>query len=131
MVELVIMGTKTVAETKPKKRRVKDPETFRERAQRASEADVSAKPKRLAKARESGKKVTSPIFRPISKVGRFLVPTYFRNSWAELKQVSWPKFGRSLHLTFAVIVFAVVIAATVAAIDFGLDKIFKALIIDK
>ena len=118
-------------QSKPKKRRVKDAETFRERAERVSEKPKDKQPRRLGKAAESGKKATQPVLRPLGKVGRLLIPAYFRNSWEELRLVTWPKFGRSLHLTFAVIVFAVIIAATVAAIDYGLDKIFRALIIDK
>lgn len=59
------------------------------------------------------------------KVGRFLVPKYFRNSWAELRQVTWPDRMQTVRLTFAVIAFATVFGVVIAIVDFGLDKLFR------
>ncbi|HEX8762654.1 MAG TPA: preprotein translocase subunit SecE, partial [Candidatus Saccharimonadales bacterium] len=64
-------------------------------------------------------------FKPFRIIGLILVPPYFRNSWKELRQVTWPTFPVSLRLTFAVIIFAVVFGLFVALLDFGLGKLFK------
>lgn len=121
---------------KPAKRRVKNPESFRERALKA--AEESDKPKRVAKVRSGGVSVIGTIFRPIGRVltpigrlkpvrllGKVLLPPYVRNSWRELKQVTWPNWQQSRQLTFAVLIFAVLFGAVIALVDFGLDKLFK------
>lgn len=58
-------------------------------------------------------------------LGLIFWPPYFRNSWKELRQVTWPNGSQSRQLTTAVIVFATVFGLLVAVLDFGLDKIFK------
>lgn len=121
---------------KTKKRVVKNPETFRERA--AKSVDEGEKPnKRILPVRiikgvfqpigRLLKTVFGPIFRlkPVRFIGRILVPEYFRSSWRELKLVKWPTIKQSYQLTFAVIVFAFVFGITIAIVDFGLDKLFK------
>jgi preprotein translocase SecE subunit len=65
-------------------------------------------------------------FRFIGKwLGLILLPPYVRNSFQELKLVTWPNFRQTLRLTFAVLAFSVVFGAFIAAIDYGLDKLFK------
>lgn len=121
---------------KTKKRLVKNPETFRERALRANE--ISDKPKRSDKFKRTGSKATSPLFKPIGwalntvfdrkpfrLIGRILLPVYLRNSFRELKLVAWPNRRQSRDLTFAVLAFATVFGAVVALVDYGLDKLFK------
>lgn len=135
--------SKPVKKTTAKKRIVKNPETFRERAIKASE--TSDKPKRSARLKTVGGKVTKPVFRPIGKafgkifglrvfrvlkkplriLGRILLPMYLRDSWKELRLVVWPNWKQSRDLTFAVLVFASIFGAIVAAVDFGLDRLFK------
>lgn len=118
-------------ESKPK-RRVRNPDTFRDRAIKATES--SSKPKKTGWL----KRIFGPIFRPIGKalqpvfnwkpirvVGKVIFPAYFRNSWRELKQVTWPNWKQSRQLTFAVLIFAVVFGAAIALVDYGLDKIFR------
>jgi preprotein translocase subunit SecE len=137
-----------MAESKPSaaqkaKRIVKNPETFRERAVKASEA--GDKPKRLARLKQVGGRVTSPVVRPVATasgkvfglkpfrllrrplrlIGKILLPSYFRNSWQELKQVTWPNWQQSRQLTSAVLIFAFIFGALVAIVDYGLDKVFK------
>lgn len=120
---------------KPKRRLIKKVETVREKAEKASEdSSKSKQPRRLHTTK---RRVAAPfhvVGRSAKKLGRFkvlriigyiLVPPYFRNSWKELRQVTWPKFGDSLRLTSAVFVFAAVFSALVALLDFGLDKVFK------
>lgn len=130
-----------MAEKQPTKgkRRVKNPETFRERAVKAVEE--SQKPTKATRLKSSSTKATGPmrksarkitqakslrfLHKPARIVGKILVPTYFRNSWAELKLVTWPNWKQSRQLTVAVLIFAVIFGASIALVDLGLDKIFK------
>lgn len=109
---------------KPKaKRLVKNPETFRERALKASQdAD---QPKKAAKLKSAGGKVAKPTAGPLKKFLRILTPKYIRNSWQELRKVTWPSWKESRQLTFAVLIFAVIFGAIIALVDFGLDKLFR------
>jgi preprotein translocase SecE subunit len=68
-------------------------------------------------------------FRVFRIIGRIFYPRYFRNSIAELRQVSWPDRLTTFRLTYAVIIFSVLFGAIVAVVDFGLDKLFKEFII--
>jgi preprotein translocase subunit SecE len=119
-----------------KKRLVKNPETFRERALKAGEA--GDKPSKRSRLKSIFSKVLSPVgrlfkvlgrflarFKALRFIGRIILPRYLRTSWQELKQVKWPNWQESRRLTFAVILFAVVFGALIAAVDFGLDKLFR------
>lgn len=127
-------------EPKSVKRIVKSPETFRERAVKA--AEEGDKPKRTSSVKTFIGKILKPIFRPIGKllrrigrlkpikfVGKIIFPEYFRSSWRELKLVRWPNWKQSRQLTFAVLVFAVIFGVTIAVVDYGLDKIFRNLLL--
>lgn len=116
--------------TKPKRRTVKKAETVREKVEKAEDSQ----PRRL----QTTKRRAGAPFRAIGRGGRrlnkikpfrilgfIIVPPYFRNSWKELRQVTWPSFPTALRLTFAVIAFAIVFGGLVALLDFGLDKLFK------
>ena len=115
-----------------KRRLVKKAETVREKAEKA--ADSSKQPRRL----QTTKKRAAAPFRAVARGGRrlnrvkpfrilgfIIVPPYFRNSWKELRQVTWPKFRDSIRLTFAVFAFAAVFGVLVYILDFILDKVFK------
>jgi preprotein translocase SecE subunit len=76
--------------------------------------------------------------RQIAKLGRFrvfrwisyiFVPPYVRNSWRELRLVTWPNGRQTRQLVNAVIIFSVVFGIIVAIVDFGLDKLFKEIIL--
>ena len=120
-----------------KVRRVKNPETFREKALKANEPKVSKKSyvstpikKVFSPISEGYKKFRSfesmqPIFKVLNIIGKVVFPKYFRNSYQELKQVTWPTLKNGLKLTWAVIVFAVVFGLSIAALDWGLSKVFK------
>ena len=123
----------------PKRRMRKSSETVRQRA--ASEAQDSAKPRRLRRslneagrplqaARDVGRKeYYLPL--PDNKLGRFLnkrrraMPRYFREAWSELRQVVWPSRKETWKLTLAVFTFAIVFALLVSLTDYGLDKLFR------
>jgi len=131
----------------PKRRLVKNPETFRERAVKAAEA--SEKPNRQHRFREAGSKIVSPVTKPIGSTARtvfarqpfrfigkalgfisqFIFPRYFRQSWQELRLVKWPNWRESRRLTTAVLIFAIVFGAIIALVDYGLDKLFKQLLV--
>jgi preprotein translocase SecE subunit len=128
-----------MADDKPEqknKRRVKNPETFRERALKASE--TGGKPDRTAGVKRAGGKLAKPAAKPLKKasrskplriLGKILAPAYLRNSWAELKKVTWPDAKQSRALTGAVLIFAIVFGVIVAAVDWGLDRIFRDIIL--
>lgn len=119
------MADKKPAKAKAK-RLVKNPETFRERALKASE--TSGKPTRSTGVKQAGGKLASPLaplLKFLRRIGRIILPAYFRNSWRELRLVTWPTWKQSRQLTFAVLVFAVIFGALIAVVDYGLDKIFR------
>lgn len=68
-------------------------------------------------------------FKPVHILGLIIVPRYFRNSWRELRQVTWPNGRESRRLTSAVLLFAVVFGILIAVADYGLDKVFKKVIL--
>ena len=128
-----------MAESKPKKRRLRPAETVRERTEKATKAP--AKPRRLTRATKTAAKpikAASNFGRreyylpmPENKVGRFLnkrrhiVPSYFRNSWRELRMVTWPSRRETWKLTFAVFMFAIIFGVVISITDYGLDKLFR------
>ena len=67
--------------------------------------------------------------RVVRFIGRLLGFTYIRDSWRELRKVTWPSFRESLRLTAAVIVFSVIFGAIIAVVDFGLDKVFRQILL--
>jgi preprotein translocase SecE subunit len=110
-------------------------QTVREKAE--SSQKQAAKPKRQGVLRLTGRFIAAPfrfIGRGIGKlgkykifriIGRILWPAYFRNSFKELKQVTWPNRRESWQLTSAVIIFSIIFGVLIAVVDFGLDKVFK------
>lgn len=131
---------------KGKHRKVKNPETFRQKAVKASENNgkegtlkkailrILAVIYRISPFRALLKwlintKLVKLIWKIIRKpariIGLIIVPRYVRNSWKELKLVTWPSFKTSRKLTYAVIIFAIVFGVVVAAVDFVFNKLFK------
>jgi preprotein translocase SecE subunit len=62
-------------------------------------------------------------------IGRILGFTFVRGSWRELRQVTWPTRREGFRLTTAVIMFSTIFALILAGVDWGLDKIFKQLLL--
>lgn len=128
---------------KPVKRRIKNPETFREKSQKAS-VD-SDKLSLYGKLKAMLGKVIKPainlvktvfhrlngvqpfkfIFKLLHWLGLAIAPPYIRSSLVELKQVTWPTRPKSRQLTTAVLIFAIVFGTVVAIVDYGLDKLFR------
>lgn len=64
-------------------------------------------------------------FKVFRVIGYIIVPPYVRNSWRELRLVTWPNFVEAWRLTYAVLIFSIIFGVVVALLDFGLDKVFK------
>lgn len=137
-----MVETKTEAEKKP---RVRKTETVRERNEKATakaEAKANKQPKR--RVRKVASKATKPLRKPLRFIswpfrtkpmrfigrwmGKILWPTYFRNSWKEIKMVKWPTRRETWKLTLAVLVFALVFGLAAAGTDFVLDKIIRRIV---
>ncbi len=124
---------------KSKKRRLRPAQTMRERAEHATVQN--SKPKRGRKVTQAIKapfrvigRVISrigrlPIWKPFKFIGRFIIPPFLRASWRELRLVTWPNSKQTRQLTSAVIAFSVIFGLFVAAFDYGLDKLFKQVIL--
>lgn len=96
-------------------------------------ASAAAKP--VKGASKALTKEYNPIKLPDSKVGKSLtkrrswVPAYFRNSWSELKKVTWPTKRQAASLTLAVLVFSIGLALFVRLLDYGFEKLFREVIL--
>jgi len=72
---------------------------------------------------------------PDNRAGRFLnkrrsiIPSFFSEAWVELRQVVWPSRRETWKLTLAVFVFAIIFGLLVAITDYGLDKVFKRILV--
>lgn len=137
-----------MANSKSDQSKPKRTQTVRERSQTDANkpkrrvlktAESVAKP---AKAAHSGaKKALKPLsplakpfkVRPVRFVGRVLAKVllinYFISSVRELKQVTWPNRRETAKLTAAVFMFAIVFGAIIAVTDYGLDKLFKKILL--
>jgi preprotein translocase SecE subunit len=125
------------------KRRVRPVETVRQQRDK-QQTDVKTKPRRIRKVLHwlgtpfrtiaAWSFWQSKAWKPARVVGkilsRVLLISYFRSSVTELKQVTWPNWKLSWRLTWAVLVFSVFFGVIVAIVDFGLDKLFKQLILN-
>lgn len=122
------------------KARIRKTETMRDKAEKAE--THKAKPRRLSKT-------TSAVKKPISKAGevvtkeyylitpsetgirgfltkrRRFIPKYFRDSFKELKLVTWPNRKETWNLMWAVFIFAIVFGLIITIVDYGLEKLFK------
>ncbi|MFZ1249587.1 MAG: preprotein translocase subunit SecE [Candidatus Saccharimonadales bacterium] len=66
---------------------------------------------------------------PLRFIGRMLGLGYLRSSFRELRHVTWPTFRESMRLTSAVIIFSIIFGLIIAVVDFGLDKLFKQILL--
>ncbi len=129
---------------------VKKAESFRE--QSAKKRDEAKQPRRLKQASSTVKKpvnaarklvaaILKPLgfllipfkTRPVRFVGRVLSKvlfiSYLRGSWQELRSVDWPNFRLTVKLTIAVVIFALVFSLMITSVDYGLDKLFRKVIL--
>ncbi|MDQ3064702.1 MAG: preprotein translocase subunit SecE [bacterium] len=137
-----VVGSNKIEETKP---RIRKTETVRSRAAKSAakaEARATQQPKR--RVRRAASAVAKPLrkpagilsapfrLRPVKFVGnilgRIFWPKYFRNSYSEVRQVTWPTRRETWKLTFAVIVFAVAFGLAAAGTDWVLDKVIRRIV---
>ena len=139
------MADKDKQNTTSKKTKSKQPkkkDSMRESA--AKSRKQAAKPKRVRKA-------ASAATKPVGKVGgaltadyhviepkdggnfftksRKLTPSYLRNSWKEVRQVTWPKRKETWRLVIAVFIFAIAMGTMIAVLDYGLEKVLRKVIL--
>lgn len=133
-----------MADTPKKKRVLRKAETVREKAAKSS-VEKPEKPRRIRKV---ASKVAAPFMwasrigsrewylpMPDNKAGNFLnkkrrfTPGYFRSAWKELRQVNWPTRKETWKLTLAVFLFAIFFGVILAITDYGLDKIFRRILL--
>ncbi|HET8709500.1 MAG TPA: preprotein translocase subunit SecE [Candidatus Saccharimonadales bacterium] len=119
---------------KPKKSKTRRLRAPSETVRQATQSGRTVKPAKLSKVRSFFGRIKGlKIWKPFKIVGRFLtkflIPPYFKNSWRELRMVTWPNRKQTRQLTFAVILFSIVFGVLVALVDFGLDKLFKNVIL--
>lgn len=137
-------NTPSEQSSKRPKRRVRAVETVREQREKQQAGDHKPKRRRIRKlfrwmATPFHKIAAwsfwqSKAWKPFRFIGKVLSYVlfiqYIRHSFKELKQVTWPNWKLSWRLTWAVLVFSVFFGVIVAIVDFGLDKLFKQLILN-
>ena len=140
-----------MADDKEKKIRQVKPTASKKPAKTMRQASAksranAAKPKRVRKAADAAGKPVGAIGRALTaeyhlnertekhnekffSKSRSLTPRYFSNAWKELRQVTWPGFKETWRLVFAVFIFAIVMGASIAALDYGLEKLLREVIL--
>jgi len=129
-----------VAEKQAKsKRRVRSVESVRQKVEKS--AQKAPKTSRVGRAtstllkpikavHKTGKKeyylpIPDNKFTKVLNSKRHFIPSYFRNSFKELKDVKWPNRKETTQLTIAVFAFATAFGIIITITDYGLDKLFK------
>jgi len=116
------------------KKAKKQPESVRERAERAiaeankpKRSEVNAgKQSRSKKLKIAKKKDKKAKAKKDKKPRRFhIIPKFIREAFKEIKLVTWPDARTTFKLTTAVIIFATVFSIMVSLVDYGFGKIFK------
>lgn len=72
-----------------------------------------------------GLRILKPLRFIIRMLGYVVAPPYVRNSFKELRFVTWPTIGTTIRLTGAVLLFAVVVSLLIAGLDVVLEKLFR------
>jgi preprotein translocase SecE subunit len=131
------------SESKRRPRVRKSAPTVRELAEAAQAKSETKKPGRVnrlfAKPAAPVKKLKLSQRGPIKTLKKpfvfimrglkWIIPSYFINSWRELRLVHWPNRRETWRLTLAVFIFAIVFGALVAGVDKALDEMFKKLVL--
>jgi preprotein translocase SecE subunit len=124
---------------------IKKPVKTMRQASAKSRANA-AKPKRVRKAAEAAGKPVNAVGKALAthyhlnvrtdkheekffSKTRSLTPIYFKNAWLELRQVTWTGFKETWRLVFAVFIFAIVMGASIAVLDYGLEKLLREVIL--
>ncbi len=109
------------------KRRIRKVETVREQAEKQRQEKTKRRRVRQAAS------VAAWPFKWLrflnNRVTRILIPRYIRNSFKELRVVVWPNRKETTQLTIAVFAFAIIFGVLITITDYGLDKIFKKILL--
>lgn len=81
---------------------------------------LGAGAKRLYQSR-----VFAPVRFLVRILSKILLISYFKNSWQELKLVTWPNAKLTWRLTFAVLMFGLAFGLIIAGLDYVLEKGFR------
>lgn len=127
-----------------KKRVIKKSETVRQKTERQAN-EKNKKPRRLKQAASKVGDAKSKVGAtgrkeyylplPDTKFGKWLnkprslTPAFLKNSWQELKGVTWPNRSETVRLTIAVLLFAMFFGGMIAGIDYVLDNVFRRVIL--
>lgn len=60
-------------------------------------------------------------------MNRFI--TYLQQSWVELRKVVWPSRPVAIRFTIIVVIFALVLAAFIGAIDYVFGQVLRQIIL--
>ncbi len=138
------MASKDSEKQKKIPKLTKEPETIRQKADKESARRTKPTPKSkitksihkpLSTLKKVALKEYHPVKAPEKRGVRHLnkrihyIPKFLKNSWKELKQVTWPSWRDALRLTFAVIVFSAVFAFFVQVLDYIFSKLVKEIIL--
>ena len=132
--------------SKPKRRQLKQAETIQNSKKSQEALSTGRKSSRrsasigLAVLRMAGKLLSPLAFllwplktKPARFMGRVLAVVllinFVRSSFRELRDVVWPNRRQTTQLTLAVFVFAIVFGIIISVTDYGLDKIFKQILL--
>lgn len=55
--------------------------------------------------------------------------SYFKESWQELSKVTWPDRQKTIRLTTSVVILSGIVAAYIAAVDFGMVELLQRLVL--
>ena len=135
--------TRKAASTAKKDESSKTKKKTTMREQSAKTRANADKPKRVRKAANTVTKPVGSVGKALTadynlhesdetsflKKRRSLMPKYFRESWNELKQVTWPGRKETWKLVFAVFIFAIIMGVSIAALDYGLEKLLREVIL--
>lgn len=67
--------------------------------------------------------------RAVHILATILLINFVRSAWQELREVKWPNRKQTTQLTLAVFIFALIFGAIISVADYGLDKVFKAVLL--
>jgi len=131
--------------TESKKSKAKEPKKKDSMRDSAAKSRAAAdKPKRVRKAAVAAVKPVGSVGSALTEdyhlvepkdggnfftKSRKLTPSYFRNAWKELKQVTWPGRLETWRLVFAVFIFAIALGLLVSVLDYGLEKLLREVIL--
>ena len=84
---------------------------------KSNEKEPAVKEEKRAKEKKQDKNKKPNIF---VRMGRKLKETF-----GELKRVSWPSFGKALKATGVVLVIVLIFTVIVTGVNFGLNELLK------